>query len=95
MTEIWKKNYDEFKNEKTIKIGVIGNANKGKFFLLSQISKMQLPTGMSIKTEGLSIKYPELKDHKNRKIALIDSTGFEMPVLVAKEMKEGDKNNLY
>ena len=56
---------------------------------------MQLPTGMSIKTEGLSIKYPELKDHKNRKIALIDSTGFEMPVLVAKEMKEGDKNNLY
>ena len=56
---------------------------------------MQLPTGMSIKTEGLSIKYPELKDYKNRKIALIDSTGFEMPVLVAKEMKEGDKNNLY
>ena len=35
---------------------------------------MQLPTGMSIKTEGLSIKYPELKDYKNRKIALIDST---------------------
>jgi hypothetical protein len=56
---------------------------------------MHLPTGMSIKTEGLSIKYPELEKHENRKIALIDSAGFETPVLVMDEKQEGNKNKLY
>jgi len=53
------KNYEKYKNEKVIKIGVIGNSNKGKSFLLSKISKINLPSGTSIRTEGLSIKYPE------------------------------------
>ena len=95
MTKNGKSNYDKFKNEKIIKIGVIGNDNKGKSFILSKISNMNLPTGTSIKTEGLSIKYPELKNYENRKIALIDSAGFETPVLATKEMQEGDKNKLY
>ena len=37
--------------------------------------KMNLPSGMSIKTEGLCIKYPELNEYKDRKIILLDSTG--------------------
>ena len=81
MNEDGKKNYNNFKNEKNLKIGVIGNANKGKSFLLSKISKMELPSGMSIKTEGLSIKYPELGKYKDRKIVLLDSAGLETPVL--------------
>ena len=36
---------------------------------------MNLPSGMSIKTEGLYIKYPELNEYKDRKIILLDSTG--------------------
>ncbi len=49
----WKrrKKYNEFKNEKVIKIGVIGNSNKGKSFILSKISKINLPSGTSIRTE--------------------------------------------
>ena len=39
MNEKAKKKYEEFKKEEVIKIGVIGNANKGKSFLLSKISK--------------------------------------------------------
>ena len=66
----------------------IGNANKGKSFLLSKISKIDLPSGMSIKTEGLSIKYPELESFKDRKIALLDSAGLETPVLVSQQIKE-------
>ena len=58
MSENGKKNYDNFKKEKVLKIGVIGNSNKGKSFLLSKISKMDLPSGTSIRTEGQSIKYP-------------------------------------
>ena len=59
MNQNGEQNYQKFKNEKVIKIGVICNANKGKSFILAKISKMELPSGMSIKTEGLSIKYPD------------------------------------
>ena len=83
-----RDNYENYKNEKTIKIGVIGNSNKGKSFLLSKISKISLPSGTSIRTEGLSIKYPQLSESfKDRRIVLLDSAGLETPVL-----KEEDKN---
>ncbi len=49
---------------------MIGNSNKGKSFLLSKISKISLPSG--IRTEGLSIKYPELKGFENRKLVLLN-----------------------
>ena len=49
--------------------------------VIKEISKLVLPSGTSIKTEGLSIKYPELEKFKNRKIALLDSAGLETPVL--------------
>jgi hypothetical protein len=39
MNERGRQNYEKFKKEDVIKIGVIGNANKGKSFLLSKISK--------------------------------------------------------
>ena len=74
-----ENNYETIKNSKVIKIGVIGNANRGKSFLLSKISKIYLPSGYSIRTEGLSIKYPELEKYKDRKIVLLDSA--ETPVL--------------
>ena len=83
-----EEKYESFKKDEIIKIGVIGNANKGKSFLLSKISKIDLPSGTSIRTEGLSIKYPEINNlFKNRKIALLDSAGLETPVL-----KMEDKN---
>ena len=97
MTERGKKNYEKYKSEKIVKIGVVGNANKGKSFLLSKISKMSLPSGMSVKTEGLSIKYPELKGNQNRRIVLLDSAGLETPVLDSgKNNLEGkDKNEIF
>ena len=85
MNENAKKKYEEFKKEDVIKIGVIGNANKGKSFLLSKISKIPLPSGTSIRTEGLSIKYPVLDHFKDRKIVLLDSAGLETPVLKNKQ----------
>ena len=81
MTEKGEENYIKYKNDELIRIGVIGNSNKGKSFILSRISKIHLPSGTSIKTEGLSIKYPELEKFKDRKIVLLDSAGLETPVL--------------
>ena len=61
MSEKALQDYKTLKEEKVIRIGVIGNANKGKSFLLSKLSQSDLPSGISIRTEGLSIKYPELE----------------------------------
>ena len=44
-------NYNKFKKESVIRIGVIGNSNKGKSFILSKLSKIKLPSGASIRTE--------------------------------------------
>ena len=91
-----EENYNKYKDERLLKIGVIGNANKGKSHLLSKISKMDLPSGVSIKTEGLSIKYPELSVFKDRKIVLLDSAGFETPVLISGEkLKNKEKNKQF
>ena len=68
-------------DESSIKIGVVGNGNKGKSFILSKISDIELPIGESIKTKGLSIKFPKLENHINRNITLLDSAGQETPVL--------------
>jgi len=37
-----KEKYESIKNQKMIKIGVIGNLNRGKSFILSKISKIKL-----------------------------------------------------
>ena len=95
MNEKGENAYNEFKNKELLKIGIIGNANKGKSFLLSKISKMELPSGMSIKTEGLSIKYPDPKVFNNKTIALLDSAGLETPVLVSDLDSEKNKNELF
>ena len=87
-----KKDNKLFKDT-VLKIGVIGNSNKGKSFLLSKLSKIDLPSGTSITTEGLSIKYPDIKEYKNRKIVLLDSAGLETTVL--KEEYENEDNNDY
>ena len=90
-TENGLNKYKEYKDKDLITIGVIGNNNKGKSFLLSKISKIELLTGTSIQTEGLSVKYPELKGYKGRQIILLDSAGLETPVL--KSNNDNNNNN--
>ena len=88
-----EENYENIKKDEVLKVGIIGNSNKGKSFLLSKISKITLPSGTSIRTEGLSIKYPEINEkYKNRKIVLLDSAGLETPVL--KENKRSKNENV-
>jgi len=57
---------------------------------------MNLPSGMSIKTEGLSIKYPDTTQFTNRRIVLLDSAGLETPVLIsALTPNDGNKNDFF
>lgn len=77
-----KQLYEKMKNEPIVKVGVIGLRNKGKSFLLNKFLNKSLPKGTSIKTEGLSIKYPSESDLENqRNYILLDSAGSEVPLL--------------
>ena len=80
MTKEGENKYDEFKNQELIRIGVVGNVNKGKTYVLSKLSKIKLPSGTSISTKGISVKYPDLKDNSKRKYILLDSAGLETPI---------------
>ena len=93
MNEKGKLRFEEYKNKPSLIIGMIGNSNKGKSFLLSKISKIDLPNGTNIRTEGLSIKYPELEKYKNRKIVLLDSEGLESPFLFEYYEKRNELND--
>ena len=75
-----KDYYEKMKVSDFLKVGVAGLSNKGKSFLLQKIADIELPTGTSIKTEGLSIKCPDINSD-NKNIILIDSAGSETPLL--------------
>ena len=82
-TEQGKKNYEIMKEEKVLTVGILGNRNSGKTFILSKLSGVNLPVG--IKTEGISIKYPRMEKDKPANYILIDSAGFENPLLETNE----------
>ena len=86
----WKINYNEKRKdiydkiikEETIKIGILGLNNIGKTFILRQISgDKNLPSGWSIETKGISIKYTEGVENTIKGICLLDSAGIETPLL--------------
>ena len=80
-------NYQEKTKEELVKIGVLGNGNRGKSFILSKLSHFDIPSSFSIKTEGLSIKFPDLKNKDGKGIVLIDSAGFEVPLQETNDFK--------
>ena len=100
MSKKLEQNYDFLKKMDVIRLGVLGNINSGKTFLLSKITHFDLPIG--IRTQGLSIKYPEdLEEFPNRRIVLLDSCGLKAPLLddnfnsqEAYDYEEKEKNKL-
>ena len=79
-SEKGKDYYEKMKVKNFLKIGVAGAGNKGKTFLLEKLANIELPIGTSIKTEGLSIRCPDIES-ENQNIILLDSAGSETPLL--------------
>ena len=75
MSENGKKISELKDDENRLVIGVMGNKNKGKSFMLQALSGEELQTGSTISTIGLSIKYSE------NKFVLLDCAGSESPLL--------------
>ena len=72
------ENYEQKKVKNLTVVAVIGNKNKGKSYILQKISGNKLPLGYSVTTKGISILYPK---NLNQNIILLDSAGFEVPLL--------------
>jgi hypothetical protein len=87
-TEQGRKNYEIMKNEEKLVVGVVGNRNRGKSYVLSKLSNVVLPDGSSIKTEGISIKYPRMEKGKKADYILMDSAGLENALLETEEFKQ-------
>ena len=80
--------YEENKKETLSVIGVIGQGNRGKSFMLSQISDMVLPTGYSVTTQGLSIKYPTIRNNdKSLRLIVLDSAGSDPAIKETENVK--------
>ena len=104
----WKINYNEKRKdmydkvikEETIKIGVLGINNIGKTFILGLLSGWKdIPSGWSVETKGISIKYTEGITDSEKGICLLDSAGIETPLLnddiQEEENSENENKNEY
>lgn len=80
-TKLGLENYDKRKNKRSCTVAVVGNANKGKSFILQKIAGDSFPSGYACKTEGLSLKYPKA-DELN--FILFDTAGLETPLIKEK-----------
>ena len=92
-----KERYQQMISEETIKMGVLGLNNVGKTFILSKIANAELPSGYSLETKGISIKYSEGDKGEAKGLCILDSAGFETPLIKEeieeqKDMKEINNN---
>ena len=71
------------KNKKFCVIGVIGNTNSGKSFLISKLTNSNISSGTNIENDGLCIKYLNKDENTdlNYDYIFIDSKGSNQPIL--------------
>ena len=88
-SEKGKEKYKELKNENCVIIGVAGNKNRGKSFLLKRISGFEVKSGHLDTTEGISANFPDFRDDEEGKknIIILDTAGQENPLV-----REGDNS---
>ena len=84
-----KEVYENLAAKPMILVGVVGNRNKGKSFILSKLTNFEVKQGFNIKTEGISIGFGEQEDHC---VAILDSAGQEVPLLRS-QIKPNQKND--
>ena len=98
----WRINYNEKRKEfyqkvikeETIKVGVLGLNNVGKTFILGLLSGWKdIPSGWSIETKGISIRYTDGIENCEKGVCLLDSAGIETPLLDDDIKDEEEKKN--
>ena len=79
-------NYEEEIEKDYVSIGVLGNKNSGKSFILNKLYNYEFPNGFSISTKGISVKYPD-RINRDSNIVLFDTVGFEIPLKETSDYK--------
>ena len=94
-TKEGKRKYDECINKNNIVIGIIGNKNRGKSYLLGRIMKMNddslYPNGFLVTTLGISCIFPTIA---NKNFVTLDTAGRDNPLLQSAFFTETNKNEL-
>ena len=87
-----KEKNDKLKKKDACIITAIGNSNKGKSYILSKISSIDIPDGHSVKTLGLSIVFPEeLQDKDSQhKFVILDTEGSQNAITIDEKKKKGN-----
>ena len=88
------EDFEKRKKEKVTCIGIIGDANAGKSYILNKLTNLgntEKYAGIDIKTEGLSCKYHQFPNDKNWYL-LFDTEGNSEPLI--KNEKEQQYKNL-
>ena len=90
-----KKIYENFKNDKIAKIGIIGGIKAGKSTLLSLLLEKK-NIELNSDSKGLFIRYPKSYNSTKNKIIIYDYPGFETPLLNEENENEenGNLNNI-
>ena len=88
-SEEGEKNYERQKKIDATVIGVVGNAKKGKSYILGKISDNPLPAGHSVTTEGISVKYPNINGVQ---VIALDSAGSEAPLTEIGDIRLENEN---
>ena len=88
-SEEGEKNYERQKKIDAPVIGVVGNAKKGKSYILGKISDNPLPAGHSVTTEGISVKYPNINGVQ---VIALDSAGSEAPLTETGDIRLENEN---
>ena len=95
MTKEGEEKYLKYKGLDLIKIGLLGKETKTKTYVISKLLKLPFPSGVSINTKGLGIKYYDLsEEYKARKFILLDFDCLETPVLNHEIQKEENNNEV-
>ena len=91
--EGWKielKEKIELKNN-LIKLGILGETNKGKTSILQKLLDIKIDNDIIIKTKGLGIKYnkdPNIEINNNNNYIILDCEGMEKPILDNEKQEE-------
>ena len=97
-TKLGKKKFEKCLDNKSynIVIGIVGNKNRGKSYLLGRIMKIKdykNPHGFQVTTKGISSVFPKL-DNTNKTFITLDTAGNDNPLLNNTFFDEKDKNEL-
>ena len=72
-------------------VSVMGLYDKGKTFILNQITDCELPSGKKVNTKGLSFKMVEMET--GTQLVLLDTAGSYSPVRIQNEMSVIEREN--